>query len=72
MLKVKQIRSFRLSGGTTVSQTSELAADEDNEEDNNDSELYGDERGYHSTQLWEWKKQHGENHRKWRLNLNKN
>ena len=32
------IRSFRLSGGTTVSQTSELVADKDNEEeDNNDS-----------------------------------
>ena len=32
------MRSFRLSGGTTVSQTSELGADEDNEEeDNNDS-----------------------------------
>ena len=38
LLKVKQIRSCRLSGGTTVSQASELVADEDNEEeDNNDS-----------------------------------
>ena len=38
LLRVKQMRSFRLSGGTTVSQTSELVTDEDNEEeDNNDS-----------------------------------
>ena len=32
------MRSFRLSGGTTASQTSELETDEDSEEeDNNDS-----------------------------------
>ena len=46
LLKVKHIRSFRSSGGATVSQTPELASFEDNEKEESDaslSALVGDE-----------------------------
>ena len=75
--KLLKVRSIRLSGRTTISQISELAADEDiKEEDNNDSSFtVGEEmarrceRGYCNAQLWEWKKQQGENYGKWGLYL---